>query len=148
MPRIGPSMASPEENRQQILEAVDAFNRGDLDAYLSSYAEDAVIHGLPPDFPPSPAGLRRFLEAARAGLLDLRVTIEDTIAEGDKVAVRMTYRGTHRGELFGAAPTGRTIEWDGLTIRRLGRDGLTVERWIRNHTLGLLTQLGLLPQSP
>ena len=122
---------------------MESFNRGDLDAYISSYAEDAVIHGLPPDLTPSPAGLRQFLETVRAGLPDLSVTIEDTVAEGDRVAVRMTYRGTHRGELFGAAPTGKRIEWDGLTIRRLRSDGLTVERWIRNDTSGLLAQLGL-----
>jgi len=57
----------------------------------------------------------------------------------------MRYRGMHRGELFGAAPTERTIEWDGLTMRRLGSDGLTVERWIRNDTAGLLAQLGRSP---
>jgi predicted ester cyclase len=134
-------VASADANRQRIVEAVEAFNRGDLDAYISSYSEDAVIHGLPPGVDPSPAGLRRYLEELRAGLPDLRVVIEDTVAEGDRVAVRMTYRGTHRGELFGVAPTGRPIAWDGLTIRRLRADGLTVERWIRNDAATLLAQL-------
>jgi steroid delta-isomerase-like uncharacterized protein len=131
-------MASADENRRRVVEAVDAFNRGDLDAYISSYADDAVIHGLPADVEPSPAGLRRFLEQLRGGLPDLRVTIEDTVAEGDRVALRMSYRGTHRGELFGVAATGRTIEWGGLTIRRLRADGRTEERWIRNDTAGVL----------
>ena len=135
-------MASTDRNRGRLLEAIAAFNRGDLDAYLSSYAPDAIIHGLPRDYGTSADGLRRFLEAMLAGLPDLQVTIEDTVAEGDRVAVRMTYRGTHRGELFGSAPTGRIIEWDGLTIRRFGADGRTVERWIRNDTAGLLSQLG------
>jgi len=134
-------VSTPEENRQRIIDAVAAFNRGEVDVYISSYAEDAVIHGLPADTEPSPSGLREFLEALRAGLPDLRVTIEDTVAEGDRVAVRMTYRGTHDGELFGSAPTGRTIEWDGLTIRRLRADGRTVERWIRNDVQALLAQL-------
>ena len=139
-------MTSAEENRQRILDALDDFNRGDLEGYLSTYAEDAVIHGLPADLEPSPAGLRKSLETLRAGLPDLRVTVEDTVAEGDRVAVRLSYRGTHRGELFGAAPTGRIIEWDGLTIRRLGADGQTVERWIRNDVRGLMAQVeGPLP---
>jgi predicted ester cyclase len=130
-------LPSPEENRRWVLEAVDTFNRGDLNGYLSRYAEDAVIHGLPAGLDPSPAGLRESLEALLAGLPDLRVTIEDTVAEGDRVAVRLT----HRGELFGAAATGRVIEWDGLTIRHLGADGRTVERWIRNDVQALMAQL-------
>lgn len=134
-------LALPDENRQRILDAVGAFNRGDLERYLSSYAEDAVIHGLPGAVDPSPTGLRSSLEALRAGLPDLQVMIEDTVAEGDRVAVRLTYRGTHRGELFGAAPTGNLIEWNGLTIRRLGADGLTTERWICNDMQGLLDQV-------
>ncbi len=73
------------------------------------------------------------------------MTVEDTVAEGDLVAARLSYRGTHRGELFGAAPTGRTIEWDGLTIRRLGADGKTVERWIRNDVQALLAQAEVPP---
>ena len=131
------------DNRTRVLDAVAAFNRGDVDAYLSSYAENAVIHGLPNGVAPSPAGLRTFLEALRLGLPDLRAVIEDTVAEDDRVAVRMTYRGTHRGELFGAAASGRRIEWDGLTIRHLGADGRTVERWIRNDAAALRAQLGL-----
>lgn len=76
------------------------------------------------------------------------MTIEDTVAERDLVAVRMTYRGTHEGELVGSAPTGKRIEWDGLTIRRLGSDGRTMERWIQNDAQGLLAQLGLTPVAP
>jgi predicted ester cyclase len=134
-------LSAPEDNRQRIIDAVTAFNRGELDAYISSYAKDAVIHGLPPGVEPSPRGLRRYLEALREGPPDLRVTIEDTVAEGDRIALRMTYRGTHQGELLGSPPTGRVIEWDGLTIRRLDPDGRTVERWIRNDAQGLMAQL-------
>jgi predicted ester cyclase len=132
---------SPDENRQRIVDAVAAFNRGDLDGYLSSYAEAAAIHRLPADIDPSPAGLRLFLERLLSGLPDLRVTIDDTVAEGDRVAVRMTYRGTHRGELFGYAPTWRVVEWNGLTIRRVGADGRTAERWTRNDVAALRSQL-------
>jgi hypothetical protein len=68
-------LALPDENRQRILDAVGAFNRGDLERYLSSYAGDAVIHGLPGAVDPSPTGLRSSLEALRAGLPDLQVMI-------------------------------------------------------------------------
>ena len=78
---------------------------------------------------------------------DLQVRIEDTLVDGDRFAARLTYRGTHVAELLGAAPTGKVIEWDGLTIRRFGGDGRTVERWISNDTVALLTQIGLHPPS-
>ena len=94
------------DSRDRVLAAVAAFNRGDLDSYLASYAGDAVIHGLPPDVDPSPAGLRTFLVDLRAGLPDLQVVIEDTVVEGDRVAVRMTYRGTHRASSSGPLRAG------------------------------------------
>jgi steroid delta-isomerase-like uncharacterized protein len=131
------------DNRDRMLRAVAAFNAGDVDGYLASYADDARVHGLPAAYPPTKDGLRAFLIHVRAGVPDLRVTVADTVAEGDRVAARLTYTGTHRGALFGAAPTGRQLEWDGITIRRFDASGRTVERWIRNDTVSLLAQLGV-----
>ena len=135
----------PVENTKRTMLALEAFNRGDLEEYLTSYADDAVIHGLPAGYEPNVTGHRAFLTGLRRGLPDLRVIVDDIISEGDRVAVRLRYRGTHLGELRGVAPTGRQIEWAGMTFRRFGPDGLTVERWVLGDTLALLGQLGLGP---
>jgi steroid delta-isomerase-like uncharacterized protein len=131
------------ENKQRVEEAVAAFNRGDLDTYLASYSDDAVIHGLPGDFPPTLAGHRQYLTTMRRGLPDMRAEIDDMVAEDDRVAIRMTYHGTHRGELRGVPATGRRLEWQAMTFRRFDENGRTVERWILGDTAALLRQLGL-----
>jgi len=136
-------MASADANRKRIIKALEAFNGGNLEQYRGSSAEDAAIHGLPAGIEPSPRGLRTFLETLLQGLPDIRVSIEDTVAEADLVALRLTYAGTHRGELLGASPTGKRISWNGLTIRRFDENSLTVERWIRNDTDSLRAELGL-----
>ena len=74
---------------------------------------------------------------------DTRHTIEDLVAEGDRVAARISACGTHTGELFGQAPTGRVVTLTGITIYRLV-DGRIVERWAE-HGLGILDQLGISP---
>ena len=78
---------------------------------------------------------------------DASFTIEDMIAEGDKVAVRLTMRGTHQGELNGIPPTGREVTVTGMSIERIA-DGRIVEGWNENDALGMLGQLGVLPPPP
>ena len=65
------------------------------------------------------------------------------VAEGDLLAARVTYRGTHRGPMLGAAPTGRVVTWDAMTFRRFDAQGRVVERWIIGDDLGLLHELDL-----
>ena len=132
-----------ERNKQVTRDAVAAFNAGDLDRYLASYSPDAVIHGLPEHLEPNLTGHREFLTSTRRALPDFTSTIEDIIAEGDLVAVRMTYTGTHEGTFRGVPPTGRQLRWDAMTFRRFNDDGLTVERWILGDSISLLQQLGV-----
>lgn len=76
---------------------------------------------------------------------DIRVNIEDTIAEVDKVVTRWTIRGTHLGDLMGIAPTERQIEVEGITIHRT-EGGKIVEEWERYDNLGVMQQLGSIPE--
>ncbi|MGN6752670.1 MAG: ester cyclase [Intrasporangium sp.] len=131
-----------ERNRQNTLDAIAAFNAGDLDRYLASYAPDAVIHGLPEHLEPNLSGHREFLTSMREALPDVTSTVEDIVASGDLVATRHTYRGTHEGVLHGARPTGRVLEWRAMTFRRFDDAGLATERWIVTDDLALLRQLG------
>lgn len=131
-----------ELNRRNTLAGVEAFNAGDLDRYLASYAPDAVIHGLPPHHPPTVEGHRAFLTEMRAAVPDLRVDVHTLIVEGNHSAARLTYRGTHEGPLQGVPGTGRQLRWDSMNFRRFNDEGLTVERWILSDNIGLLHQLG------
>jgi predicted ester cyclase len=71
---------------------------------------------------------------------DLRITVEDTVAGDDKVAARMTFRGTHRGPFRGLEPTGRPVEFSSIRIYRI-EDGKVVQTWAEVDALGLLGQL-------
>ena len=70
--------------------------------------------------------------------------IEDQVAEGDKVATRLTFSGTHSGELMGIPPTGKQVTFTAITIDQLV-DGKITERWHLFDTLGMLQQLGVIP---
>jgi steroid delta-isomerase-like uncharacterized protein len=131
-----------ELNRHNTLAGVEAFNAGDLDRYLASYAPEAVIHGLPEHHPPTVAGHRAFLTEMRAAVPDLRVDVHTLIVEDDHSAARLTYSGTHKGPLQGVPGTGRQLRWDSMNFRRFNDQGLTVERWIISDNIGLLHQLG------
>ncbi len=133
-----------ERNRQNTIDAIAAFNAGDLDRYLASYAPDAVIHGLPEHLGATVSGHHEFLTSMRDALPDVTSTIEDIVASGDLVATRHTYRGTHEGVLQGVRPTGRVLEWQAMTFRRFNDEGLAIERWIVSDDVALLRQLGQL----
>ena len=87
-------------------------------------------------------GLRRVLLFFRTAFPDVHWTVEDTIAEGAKVVLRFTARGTHRGSVFGFPGTGRRITVTGLTIFRIENDRIA-EAWTQWDTLGLLQQIGV-----
>ena len=82
----------------------------------------------------------------RSGMPDLRVVIEDMIADGDKVAVRYTLEGTHKGELFGVPPTGQHVSIKSIAIERVS-DGKIREHWRVTDSLDMMQQLGVIPSS-
>jgi predicted ester cyclase len=91
-----------------------------------------------------PEGLKANVQQYLAGFPNGRITVDDQIAEGDKVATRWTGRGTQTGEIAGIAPTGKEVTVMGLTISRL-EGGRVVEEWTTWDTLGMLVQLGAVP---
>ena len=136
---------SSEENEAIVREAVEAFNRNDLDAVDRLFAADYVDHdpsraGLPP----GPQGVKQAWSTFRAAFPDLRATIDDTIAEGDRVAVRGEIHGTHRGESMGIPPTGNKVTVELIDINRI-ENGELVERWGEANMLGMMRQLGIVP---
>lgn len=133
------------DHTDTVARAVALLNAGDVDGYITTlYHEDAVFHGFPPQVPPDREGITGFFRALRAGVPDACIGAEDVVVDGDRVAVRFTLTGTHRGDLLGAAGTGRRIEVEGITILRF-RDDRVAERWNRLDDVALLTQIGVLP---
>jgi predicted ester cyclase len=137
----------PEENKavvRRFNELVEEYWRtGDADAFDEVVASDFVHHapGLPPDL----EGMKQSLPMFRAAFPDMRLTEEDLIAKGDKVADRVTVRGTHEGELMGIPATGKQVEFTETHISRIA-DGKIVERWGEWDVLGMMRPLGAVPQ--
>ncbi|MDT4958115.1 MAG: hypothetical protein QOG22_1197 [Pseudonocardiales bacterium] len=128
-----------------IANAVDKLNAGDVDGYITGlYAPDSKFHGFPDAFSPDRDGIADFFRTLIAAVPDARITAKDLLVDGDRVAVRFSLTGTHRGELFGAAGTDRYLDVEGITVLRFV-DGLVAERWNRLDDVALLTQLGVLP---
>src|SRR5919201_2483348 len=139
---------SAEENKALVRRLYEECNKGKeagiavLDELV---APDYVWHGAPPSVSPDRAGWRQLRTAFYTAFPDLHATVEDLIAEGDKVAYRITGRGTHQGEFMGIPPTGKQIRWTGIEIDRI-KDGKVVESWPNADNLGLMQQLGVIPQ--
>jgi steroid delta-isomerase-like uncharacterized protein len=125
----------------------EVFSQGDLDLVDELVAPDYVGHPSGPEEQVrGPQGVKEYIGRLREGVPDLTLTIEDQVADGDTIATRWTARGTHDGELLGAAPTGRTATVTGITIQRFGSGGQIVEGWTSWDMLGMLQQLGITPQ--
>jgi len=126
----------------------ELFSKGDLGAVDRCLHPDFVNHDPPfPGAPPGAEGLREAARMFRDALPDWHSDLDQLVAEADIVVERFTASGTHRGQLMGVAPTGKTLVLSGINIYRIDRDRI-VERWGRLDELGLLRQLGLQPAQP
>jgi len=119
---------------------LDAFNEGDLDTCVALMGPDFVMNlaGLPPMR--GPDVWRQGAAVIRTGFPDLHARIDDLVAEGDRVAARLTFRGTHQGEFLGVPATGRTVEYVSHEFYRFA-DGLVAEEWICSDLASLQAQL-------
>ncbi len=136
---------STKENKELVRRFYDeVFNKKNLMAIDEFLDPHIIEHALPPGLPGGNAGSRQFIGMYLAAFPDLHLTAEDLIAEGDKVAARLTLRGTHKGELMGVPPTGKQVTLTGIQIVRTA-DGRIAENWINLDALGMLQQLGVIP---
>jgi len=120
-------------------------SRGNPDATDEIYAPDFVAHD--PNSPEEirgPEGVKQLASAFRSAFPDMQSTVEDQIAEGDKVVTRYTFSGTHQGELMGIPPTGNRVQMTGIYMSRIS-GGKIVEEWYNYDVLGLMQQLGVIP---
>lgn len=136
---------STEDNKALIRRFYEeVFNQRNVAALDAFYAPDHVDHTLPPGLPVSPEGTKQGIAIIMAALPDLHITIEDMIAEGDKVVTRFTTHGTQQGAFGSIPPTGKRVAISTIEITRVA-DGKIVEDWGLDDRLGMLQQLGLVP---
>jgi steroid delta-isomerase-like uncharacterized protein len=123
-----------------VRSTLDAFNEGDLDTCVARMGPDFVMNlaGLPSMR--GPDVWRQGANVIRLGFPDLHARIDDLVAEGDRVAVRLTFRGTHQGEFLGVPATGRTVSYVSHEFYRIA-DGLVAEEWICSDLASLQGQL-------
>ena len=135
-----------EDNKAAARRFFEAWESGDLDALDDVVAADAVDHDpYNPNGGDGLEGFKRTIAMYREAFPDVRFTVEDQIADGDKVVTRWIARGTHRGELMGFAPTGTESELTGIGIDRF-EDGKIVEAWGNWDTLAMMQNIGAIPQ--
>jgi steroid delta-isomerase-like uncharacterized protein len=134
-----------EENKDLARHSWEMLvNQQNPDAIDELYTPNFVWHEPDEDIQGSEEA-RKFLGMYLSAFPDMRVTVEDVIAEGDKVVSRWTIRGTHRGEMMGIAPTDEQIEIKGITIHRI-EGGKIAEEWERYDNLGVMQQLGAISE--
>ncbi len=134
---------STEETKALARRFVEAWSDPDPSKALALVAAD-LVYREPGHEISGRAALEENMRTIRQALPDLRFTIEDILAEGDKAAARITCRGTQRGEFMGIPPTGRSVAWEEVFVARV-TGGKIVEGWGLEDMLGLMQQLGAVP---
>ena len=136
---------SIEANRTLIQRFYDeGWTQNNLDVYDELVNEDFEDHQALPGLPPGREGFKMLNVMFRSAFPDLRVDIDNVVAEDDKVGCRWRSTGTHQGELFGIPPTGKTVKFTEMGILRVA-DGKVVESWYDVDMLGMMQQLGVIP---
>jgi predicted ester cyclase len=135
---------SLEHNKAIVRNYTELTNAKDLEGAFAHVSPDFVDHAVRPGMPQGIAGTRLLFNMLFTAFPDLHATIEDIIAEGDKVVDRMICEGTHQGFFMGAPPTGKRVKWSFIDINRIV-DGKIVEHWVETGQMDLLQQLGLVP---
>lgn len=122
----------------------EVWNQGKLAAIDELFAPSYIRYDPAAPEAKGLAGFKQLVVMLRTAFPDLHFTLEEVIAEDDKVMTRALLRGTHRGEYLGIAPTGKPVAVMGMVVLRVTQ-GKFQEGWLMMDNLGLLQQLGLVP---
>ena len=135
---------STEQNKAIVRRVFDEIvNKGRMSAADELLAADYVNHNFPAPAPGA-EGFKLVTTMFRTAFPDIVVTLEDELAEGDKVVTRGRFEGTHKGEFMGIPATGRRVSIKYLDIWRL-ENGKCKENWVQMDLLGLMQQMGVIP---
>ena len=131
-----------EENKAVYRKLVDGMNSGNAEILDEVYSPSLVYYTTGPSVNLDREGVKQYLTAVVAAFPDCKMTIDDLLADGDKVIYRMTYRGTHKGDLFGVSATNKEVTARTIGIARI-LDGKIVEEWENMDEMGMMQQLGV-----
>jgi steroid delta-isomerase-like uncharacterized protein len=136
-----------ENNKAVVHRLLDeVWNKGNLSLVDELFTPNFEFHDAStPDLGRGPESEKKRVTLYRNAFPDLRITIEDMIAEGETVVTRWSCRGTHKGDLSGIAPTGKQITISGITVGRFA-NGKIAQGYANWDALGLMQQLGVVPQ--
>jgi steroid delta-isomerase-like uncharacterized protein len=138
---------STDNNKALVRRYVEeVLNQRNLAVVDELFASSFVDHDSSMPEAKGPAGIKQLAAMVHASFPDLHFKIEDMIAEGDKVVYRYSVSGTHQKDFMGIAATGKQISFTGIHIYRVD-DSKLQEEWENWDTLGLMRQLGVIPQS-
>jgi steroid delta-isomerase-like uncharacterized protein len=132
---------SIEENKEIVRRYQEAYNRQDYDALAEIVAADVSTPNMISTMPRGLEGAKLVHQKTLLGMPDYHTTIEDLIAEGNRVAARVTITGTHTGDFYGIPATGKRINVSGIYIVRIA-NGKIVEHWGEENGVTVLRQLG------
>jgi predicted ester cyclase len=134
---------SLKENKALVRRVYELSNKGEIVSTYDFYAPGCIFHG--PYGDTSVEQVKNFDAMLLVAFPDINYNIEDMVAEGDKVAYRVTIRGTHRGEFMGIAPTGKKVEFTSTDVVKIAGNKW-VEWWANVDILRLMQQLGAIPK--
>jgi steroid delta-isomerase-like uncharacterized protein len=126
----------------------ELISAGDIEGFASHLADDFVEHEETPGLAPTKDGVIAFFGMQLAAFPDLRMDVEDVIADGDKVVARVRVTGTNRGDFMGMPATGQRVDVHLYDQFRFGDDGLVHEHWGVLDALAMMQQLGVVPAGP
>lgn len=126
----------------------DLINAGDVDAFGDLLADGFVEHEELPGLAPSKDGVKTFFRMQIAAFPDLRMGVEDIVADGRKVVARVRYTGTQDGEFMGMPATGKSVDVQLIDIFSFDDDGRLSEHWGVLDQMTMMQQLGVVPEGP
>jgi len=136
---------SIEENKALLRREIEeGWNKGNLMIVEEIYADNFIDHSPFPGTTPDREGIKQFIKIIHDAFPDIKLTIEDLIAESDKLVERVKATGTNKGEFMGITPTDKQITVPVITINRFAGDKI-VERWSISDQLAMMQQLGVIP---
>lgn len=135
-----------EHHKRTVQRYPRAVAAGDFDVLREICTEDIVSHA-PLGEPRGQEALIEYERPIHEALPNFDVTVEDLVAEDDRVVMRLTIKGVHQGPLMGVAPTGTQVKFGNMIFHRM-EGGLIAERWVQPDVFGLLTQIGAVEVPP
>ncbi len=134
---------STESNKERVKRIFEALDQRNLEGVVAHYAPGCRLHGWAPQTL-DVNGYQAAMSALLAGFPDSRFIVDDIVADGNLVAVRHRFQGTHRAEFQGIPATGKSVTVNAIVLIRF-ENGAAAELWLNADFLGLLQQLGVIP---